>query len=202
MITYKTNPNNSKYITTNAKFTCTSLFLIERDHPLEKKMSEELRTEVNQMYSSLFQYEKEKKENVYITDVSILKTSALGKFMIENTDMLQIVNEDELVTYEKVVNAFNVAVFEDSPLAREILPLFQAQISGTVQKLSKAYNEDMLTYIVEHPSFETYLEIHNGTYEETPEIVYENGEYKEKKLALLSEETVQQREMTYQKIKN
>ena len=200
MITYKTNPNNREYIITNAKFTCTSLFLIEKDHPLEKKMSEELRAEINQMYASLFQYEKEQKENVYITDVSIKKTSALGKFMIENTDMLQRVNEDCLITYEKVVSAFNTAVFENNLLALEILPLFQAQISGTIEKLSKTYTEDVLTYIVEHPSFETHLEKINGPYEENLEIVYENGEYKEKSLISESKETVQKTEVTYQKM--
>lgn len=183
MIEYRTNPSNEEYIIIDVKTTIYTLFLGSKNKNgrYKNKVSSELLEKLNQMQADLFDYEREHKTG-YIKEISIPKTSELATFLIENTDMKEIINDDKRVSYDKVVNAFNIAMFEDSPYAKEILPLFQNQISGNIDELVKKYNNNTLTYILKNSSFETYLEHLNKTYEEKDYIVYENGKFSTKKL--------------------
>jgi len=141
------------------------------------------------IYSKIFQYEKENNTG-YITEIAIFKTTILGRFLLENTDMTHIIDENQEVTYEKVVNAFNIAIFENNMIAEEILPLFQGQVNGTKEELTQIYSEEIVTYILENPSFELYLEKQNGMDARATYVVYENGEYKEKTLGLELKEEI------------
>lgn len=183
IIRYKTNKDNKDYIVIDGKDTAFTLFLSIEDGSIENKVSSQFSENLNEMYGNLFNYEKEKNIG-YISEISIPKASELGIFLLENTDMQDIIDEDKEVSYEKVVNAFNIAMFEENPIAPHIRPLFQGQVSGTVEQLSLMYPKELLTYILENPSFEAYLRKFNGEYEEpTVYTVYENGEFSQKQFS-------------------
>lgn len=181
MINFRTNTDNNDYIIIDAKFDLIALLLSEQDF-LTVPIPDGLKNEINNMYFSLFEYEKEKKTG-YISEISILKNSTLGKFLLSNTDMEEIINEDQVVDYKKVVNAFNIAAFQADAISAEIYPLFCGQIQGNKEELIEQYDEKVLDYILENPSFDIYLEKKNGTYKDVIYTVYEDGEYSQKKLS-------------------
>lgn len=173
MISFKTNIDNDEYLVLNGKIGLSLLFIVE-------SIPQEIKDEAQQMYFDLFEYERENQAR-YINEISILKKSKLGKYLMHTTDP-EISNNDEVISYNKIVNAFNISVFENDSIASEILPLFKCQVHGTKIELSKKYDETLLNYILEHPDFETYLQKINGTYKPIKYVVYENGKYTKKVL--------------------
>ena len=79
-----------------------------------------------------------------------------------------------LITYEKVINAFNIAAFEGNDMTDKILVLFREQACGSKKDLMKKYDENVLDYILEHDSFyglaRTETKINPQEY-----LVYEDG---------------------------
>lgn len=173
MIEYRTNKENKSYIEIDIKYGVGSLFS-------SSSIPEEIKEEAGKIYNSIRDYEYENHTG-YISEILIPKTSKLGTFLLENTDMKEIIDNDQVISYEKVVNAFTIAMFEENPISLKILPLFQSQTSGTVEQLGTIYQEDVLNYILENTSFKTYLNNYNGEYEE-PKIhtVYENGQFSQR----------------------
>ena len=176
MIFFERNKENSNYLMIGPK-TNLGILLIDDDIELPQEVKEE----VNCMYFDLFSFEKENKTG-YVSEVAFLKDSVLGKYLIENNGKNGIVNLDLEMTYEKVINAFNISVFEDNPIQQKILPLFKGQVMGTKEDLVKEYDEDVIEYILEHTSFEDYLNGNNGVKNNTTYVVFENGEYTKKSL--------------------
>lgn len=171
-MTFKTNRDNNDYIMINAKIDLGMLIF-------EDKITEKIKNEVGFIYSSLFKYEYDMKCS-YISDIAINKNSDLVKFLIEKASVYNFGNEDLIVDYDKVVNALNIAIFEENPIAKSILPLFKNQVSGKKDELVEQYNKEVIEYILENEDFNYYIENINGTYKPEEYIVYENGEFTKK----------------------
>lgn len=122
MVTFKINRDNNDYIMINSKINLGLLIV-------DNKIPEDIKKEAGFIYSSILKYEHETKSD-YISDIAISKNTNLVEFLIEKASVYDFNNEDLMVDYDKVVNAFNVAIYEDNPIAKEILPLFKNQVSG------------------------------------------------------------------------
>ena len=145
MISFKSNPDNNEYIVID-KYHDIGVLMFTADTP------EEVKLESSEIISTLKQYQKNNYLG-FIGKVTIRKDSYLGQYLISNSDQKRIINEDLLITYIKVINAFNVAAFEGNKILDKILVLFREQASGSKESLMKKYDEDVLDYILEHDSF-------------------------------------------------
>lgn len=165
MIDIRTNSDNSEYLVIS-RCGVGTLFI-------EDKVPQEIKKIAKKAYYGIIKFEKEK----YISEVSIKKDSELGNYLLHTED-IKVYNDDIYVTYEKVVNSFNIAIFESNPISEKILPLFKKQISGTRNKLLENYDVETIDYILSNPNFCTYLDKINGEYEADSEqnecVVYEN----------------------------
>ncbi len=184
IIYYKNVPENHDYILINVKHDL--LYLIREGIP------NEIYSELQSIYYGLLQFEQQLQR--YISeDIAIRKDSLIGSFILLNKRTF--IPEDE-ITYKKVVNAYNIAVFkEDNHMANKILPLFKERVSGSIEELSKIYSSDILLNILENENFEEYLKMLDGKKDKTVEnkkekeyVIYENGGYTKRKLGDIKEE--------------
>ena len=154
MIKFRINKDNSEYLMINVKVDGSILIASEI---LPTFASNELQ----KMYFDLFQYEKEINTKIickeYISEVAFPKSSLLGQWLLNNYEQKKIVYEDEFIYYEKVINALNIAIFECSPIAERIIPLFRQKIKGSKEELIKEYDEEILDYILTHDDFEAWI---------------------------------------------
>lgn len=177
MITFKSIRDNNDYLMIGVK-TDLALFLLEAE-----SIPDEIYKEINKIYISCFEFEKE--NNFNVNHIAIRKDSLIGQFLIKNADSDKILNEDLYIYYDDVVNAINVALFENNnEMVKDILPLFRNQIEGNKINLQKQYSETVLNYISKNNNFDQFLNELNGycCYNEKDYIVYENGKYEKKPL--------------------
>lgn len=175
MIFIETNKDNSDYLVIG-RFDVAKLVLVDGKVPNNiKKLADE-------MYSKIFSFEYEKKK--HISEISIRKDSEIGGYLL-NTNDIKVVNDDTTVLYEKVVNAFNIAVFDGNAISQQLLPLFRNQISGYRSELIDEYSEETIDYILSNSNFDEHLEKLEEGYVYTPKdyVIYENNEFSIGKLA-------------------
>jgi len=167
----KTNKDNKEYLTINK---CNLLVEIGKEHWPYK-----IRKEINQIISLLYNAER---KIGYIDQFEIRKDSEIGEFLLFCIENGEIQNEDLNIDFEKITNAFNIAVFENNPIAKEILPLFQGREIGKKEELMQRYSEEAINFILENDDFETYLQKIDGKYKIKKYVVYEDGEFCKKDL--------------------
>lgn len=179
MVFIETNKENSNYL--SIRRSDIGMILLNSEN-----IPDNISKIVSIMYSHMPTFEK-RVTNSYISQICIRKDSELGKYLL-NTSDIDVIYEDENVSYEKVVNAFNIAIYEDDFIFDQIYPLFKNQISGKRDELITKYGKDTIDYILSNPNFQEYLDKKNEYYAFSIQnsknyIVYENDEYKVKKLA-------------------
>lgn len=170
MITFKTNKDNDNYIV----ITRFELILMTgiQDIPLE------IRNEALDVFSKMIKIEH---SIGTIKEIALSKEERLTNFLL-STNLESIRNEDNIVTYNKVINAFNIATFEKNPISDAILFLFRGQVKGKKEELTKLYGKEVIEYILENDDFEKYLKKVNGEYTPNEYLVYENQKFVKKVL--------------------
>ncbi len=181
MIRYRIDKETPEYLTMN-RIDLLSLCL----HKAEIiTFSKELWQEIIIMVNTMYEFEKIAIESHLIDETintfKIRNESILGKYLIENTDYVEIINENTYINYEDVVAALNIALFDgEDKTSNKIFPLFKEQIFGSKEQLLEKYPEWVLDYILENNDFEKYLAKVN--HEELPSeteikdyIVFEDG---------------------------
>lgn len=125
-------------------------------------ISYEIKSKMGKIYSSLFEFEKENKCG-YVSNVLLRKNSEVGQYITSHSDMF--LDDSKYISYEKIVNAFNVAVYEDNAkMSNKIMPLFKGMVSGDKKELleQEQAKENVLDYILINDNFYEYLEKQNG----------------------------------------
>ena len=177
MVKFRTNIDNDEYITINKNDLL--LLVVVEENPIE------IRNEANAIFSETLGFQKNNRVP-YISEIELRKDSLIGKFLLENGMSDKIRNEDLYVYYEDVVNAFNIATFENNSIFHILSRLFKKREEGSTIELSNKYGTEVINYISNNKDFNTYLKKIDGTYQTKEYIVYEDGEFYKK--ALLSKE--------------
>lgn len=168
---YRSVEENKDYMLVDVKFGIA--YMTGKDD-IEKDVYSELQS----IYFKLFQFEKENNIGYNKESIAIRKDSLVGQYILSHSELW--INDDEQVTYDKIVNAYNVATFEDNTkMANKILPLFKGRVSGSRDELGDVCSLFVLDYILSNGDFKEYLKKKDGTVEnqEKHYIVYEDGEY-------------------------
>ena len=130
--------------------------------------------EMRNMYERLFEYEEQVGE--YLNYVAIQKDSIIGHYLITHVDNKIIINEYLFIDQKKIINAIDIALLEkNQEMFYFLFPLFKNIECGIYDDLKKYYSEDALNYILEHDSFQEYLQNNNGKNKQY--VVYEDGKY-------------------------
>lgn len=166
---FYTNKENKGYL----NFSTFSLYMLS-----VKNTPKQVLKEVNKIFSATREYEK--KEKCSIGEMTISKDSVLGRYILESND--SGIFSDLTISYSEITNSFNISIFEDNPISKDIFPLFKNQVSGDLKSLYKKYDENVINYILNNKDFKYYLELINGTYKPNEYRVYENGKFTKRKL--------------------
>jgi len=178
MIKFRSNKDNPDYLIWHIRFDGAQLIMGEI-------LPTYVQNELEQMYFDSFEYQNEINRRIIgrelVNEISFRRDSLLGKWLIHNYDQKKIVYEDEFIDYKKVQNALNIAIFECSPIAERIIPLFRQKINGSKEELKNEYEEELLDYILTHDDFDAWVSEEEK--EPTEYFVYEDGEYSKKVLS-------------------
>ncbi len=105
-----------------------------------------------------------------INGVAISKDSYIIDIILNK---IKSVNIDEVITYKKIVNALNIAMFSgQNRMVNKITPLFRKQITGRIEDVRKVSNE-AVSYIIDNDDFIEYINKINGEYKLPKYIVYD-----------------------------
>ncbi|MBQ2640129.1 MAG: hypothetical protein IJF92_05180 [Bacilli bacterium] len=178
---FRTNKDNKNYLMVNIEKVDELLSIVVSNNI---EVPENIREEAMHIIRLSSSHNMNQLNNPNsIKEVALNKSSNIGQFLINNTDFINIINEDDYIYYKDVVHALNIAMFEDNcKLSNRISRLFREQTSGTKQNLYEQYGKDIIDYIKEHNDFNTYLLKFNGIYEPRNYFVYEDNNIVEKKL--------------------
>lgn len=165
---YSTNKDNEDYLMVNVRKDLDGLFT--------ESIPENIKKETEQIVSIFSQYQKENNDT-FFQKIALRKDSVLGKFILSHPEIF--FNDDDYISYDKIVNAYNVAVFEnDDKMANKILPLFKSRMSGMKEEFS-SFPEKVISYISRNFDFYYYLNSKDNVYQY---LVYEDGTYQRKSL--------------------
>lgn len=168
MVVFETFEGDNDYI----EIRYTDLMMIVT---FEERKNNDIAQETYKIHWALNEYTR-KNDLRFIGAIGIRKDSILGKFILNNKNRERYVNKDLLITYDNIVNALNIAMFEDNEIVKDILPLFKNREQGFYDELSKKYDDSVLKYIMNNRSFGRYLSKIDGKTEYKPSMYgYENG---------------------------
>lgn len=172
---FRTNKDNKEYITIK-KVDLTLIAVIC------EKRNIELCNEAMRIFGKLIEFGFE--NSLYNENIEIRKDSVLGTFLLKNPFKEEIINADLELNYDKVVSAFNIAVFKNNEIAKKILPLFQKPEEAKLKskELVEKYGEEVIDFILENNDFDDYLIKLKKDVEPTVYTVYEDGEFSRKTL--------------------
>lgn len=174
MINFKTNIDNNEYITI-ARYYLTFI-------SATKEYPEDIKNKALEIFSDSLSFER-KNKLTYTNEITIHKNSLLATFLLENTNNNVIRNDDLYVYYEDIINAFNIAAFENNQIMHLLLGMLRKRVEGNALELSKKYGNEVIEYISNNKDFKVYLEKLDGTYKPKEYIVYEEGEFSKRTLA-------------------
>lgn len=123
---------------------------------------------------AIFEYSR--KIGKSISKLAIRKDSIIGQYLLSCEDEKKVINTSKYISYDKVVNAFNISIYSsDLEMSELIYPLFINKVEGTYQMLSNQYDLNAIDYIIDNPSFKNYLKDKRDTLEYTTcHVVYED----------------------------
>lgn len=173
---YRSVEENKDYMLVDVKFDIACMTIKE---DIEKDVYSELQS----IYFKLFQFERENKRSYIQEPIAIRKDSLVGQYILSHPEIC--INEDFDVTYDKIVNAYSVATFEDNTkMANKILPLFKGRISGSRDELGEVCSLVVLDYILSNGDFKEYLKKKDGILNTQSKeyYVYEDGSYSRRAL--------------------
>lgn len=168
---YRSVEENKDYILVNVKYDIARMTVYE---DIEKDVYSEFQS----IYFKLFVFERENQIGYLQEPIALRKDSLSGKYILSHPEIW--INDDEQVTYDKVVNAYSVATFEDNTkMANKILPLFKGRVSGSRDELSDICSLNVLDFILSNGDFKEYLKKKDGKVNNQAReyFVYEDGEY-------------------------
>lgn len=168
-IHYKSVEENKDYMLVNVK---TDLAYMTMKEDIEDDVYKELQS----IFFGLVSYEHDNNIGYIKEPIAIKKDSIIGRYILCHPE--SFVNDDTEVTYDKIVNAYDVATFEDNTkMANKILPLFKGRVSGSRDELGDVCSLVVLDYILDNGDFKEYLRKKDGEYRNREYYVYEDGRY-------------------------
>ncbi len=168
-INYSINKDDKNYIMLDARYSLTLIAVLD-DTPSE------VSDEAMKIFNQKIKYDS--KHINKVEEISISKDNILGRYITSRKDKFR--NDSDYISYEKVVNSLNIAMFEDNI---KIMPLFKERIEGEKEKLN-IYSENTIEYILENDNFKDYLDRLDGKEAEKEYYVYENDEIHKKSLEI------------------
>ena len=165
MISYRENVDNKEYIDIISAKVGLGCIVVDEN------ISEVIRNEANEIYRKLFVFERTNRLG-YVVNITLKKDSLLGEFIINNSKIY--------IKYDDIINAYNVAVYENNPIAEQLLPLFRENVCGYIDDLINIYNKDLIFFIVNCVDFKMLADKNK---KENKVVVYENGYYEYKVLS-------------------
>lgn len=175
MVKFRTNVDNDEYITINK--SDLMLIVVMDENP------QEIKDIANDIFCETLIFQKNNRVP-YITEIELRKDSLIGNFLLENGMSKKIRNDDLYIYYKDVINAFNIASFEDNKIMHLLLGMLRKRVEGSNLELSNIYGNEVINYISNNKDFNIYLNKIDGKYGIKEYIVYEDGEFSKK--ALLS----------------
>lgn len=146
----KENPN---YILVEVKHELLTLILRLNEKEIDLKVLKEMRF----IHEKLFEFEEQ--VGYYLDYAAIRKDSIVGEYLINHIDGRDIINESLLISLKKITNALRVALFENNEeMVHSLFSMINHRKVGTYNQLKKYYSEGTLKYILEHDSFQEYLQ--------------------------------------------
>ena len=162
MINYVSNGENKEYIT--IKFMDLITLFDSAEKNVQKLLS--------RLYKPTFQYCTENGEAVVDVEVTISKESELGKYILNSKSIFT--DENDMITYDKVINAFNVSVYkEDIKMSNKLMHLFKGRVEGMRDELSYI-DTSILDYITENGDYKSFLAKEDGVVENKKQLVYDD----------------------------
>ena len=138
--------DNNEYIEIN-KFDIFVLANTIKNKDIEK--------ENQQLLSKVLEYEK--LNNKYLEKIDIRKDSLLGNYIL-NLPEDKVTNFDDIITFEKITNALNVAVFENDPIAKKLIVPFMKQACNKKDVMIDEYGEEVVNYIISNSNFNMHIQ--------------------------------------------
>lgn len=162
MINYVSDGENKEYIT--IKFMDLITLFDSAEKNVQKLLS--------RLYKPTFQYCTENGEAVVDVEVIISKESELGKYILNSKSIFT--DENDMITYDKVISAFNVSVYkEDIKMSNKLMHLFKGRVEGMRDELSYI-DTSILDYITENGDYKSFLAKEDGVVENKKQLVYDD----------------------------
>lgn len=162
MINYVSDGENKEYIT--IKFMDLITLFDSAEKNVQKLLS--------RLYKPTFQYCTENGEAVVDVEVTISKESELGKYILNSKSIFT--DENDMITYDKVISAFNVSVYkEDIKMSNKLMHLFKGRVEGMRDELSYI-DTSILDYITENGDYKSFLAKEDGVVENKKQLVYDD----------------------------
>lgn len=101
-------------------------------------------------------------------EIAILKSSLLGKFLLANVDMVNIIDNDLIITDKKVRDALLIAIYDnkDYKLVNKLESMFRSGVVGVLDEIEKEekYDRKFLEDIATVEDIDTYILKKEGKY--------------------------------------
>ena len=178
MVKFYTNRDNSDYIMLDVGRSIYNL--ATNSH---YKLSKDAYDEVRDIWLKSFRTDSIVEIGVF-NEVAIHKNSILAKYLLEHSNHKNVINLDEYVSYDKVVNALNIAMFQDDcKMSNKIYELFRQRTSGFKDDLEQlGYCSKVIDYILNNNNFMVYLEKSTSEYVPSSYVVYEEKKFNKRPL--------------------
>lgn len=173
MVNFRTNVDNDEYVTIDK--TNLMMLVVMDETP------QEIKDIANDIFVETLVFQKNNRIT-YISEVELKKDSLIGQYLLQNGMTKKIRNDDLYIYYKDVINAYNIASFENNKIMHLLLCMLRERVEGNTLNLSKKYGKDAVDYISNNKDFNVYLEKLDGTYKTKEYIVYEDGEFSKKVL--------------------
>lgn len=160
MIKYVSNGENKEYITISFIDLMTTIDLAPQS----------VQNLLNCLCDATTKYCQENNKRLVTVKVTLNKESKLGQYVLN--DKTKFMDDDDDITYDKVINAFNISVYKDDiKMSNKLMHLFRERIEGTSEELSYI-NPNILNYIKENSDFKSFIAKEDGIDEKRKYLIY------------------------------
>ena len=128
---------------------------------------------VRNAHESYKKFRREHASEYEYKDLAIKKDSDLGKYICDERTGLLFENLDETISYEDVVNAYNISFISENPIVPTLKDMVSAQVYGKTKDIRKICGDDITDYILDNKDFFRYVKIRDGKYNPRDSLVYD-----------------------------
>lgn len=167
---YSTNQDNEDYLMVSVKEDFLKLLLLEN-------IPKDIKELMSNMCYELARYELDQGLEYQKEKVALRKDSPLGSYILTHPEIFH--NEEEDINYSKVVEAYQIALFDEKEkMCNKLGILFRGGFAENGENFS-TIPANVCEYIKNHHDFWYHYHSRKGDY---PFLVYEEGSYQRKVL--------------------